>query len=75
MNTVRPRRHKPTSNTPKEAVLLAWFFLAPFGVHRMILGSYAVGLLYALLTVLTCGVGGFIGYADGFVLLLGTPRD
>ena len=31
MNTVRPRRHKPTSNTPKEAVLLAWFFLAPFG--------------------------------------------
>ena len=75
MNAVRPRRHKPTSPTSKESVLVAWLFLAPFGVHRMVLGSFAVGALYAILTVLTCGLGGFLGYVDGFVLLLGTPRD
>lgn len=71
----RPRRHKPTSRTPKESVLLAWFFLGWLGVHRMVLGSYAVGGIYAGMTMLTCGLGGFIGYVDGFLLLLGTPRD
>ncbi|MBX3199197.1 MAG: DUF58 domain-containing protein [Labilithrix sp.] len=71
----RPRRHKPTSRTPKESVLLAWFFLGWLGVHRMVLGSYAVGGIYAGMTMLTCGLGGFIGFVDGFLLLLGTPRD
>ncbi|MBX3221315.1 MAG: DUF58 domain-containing protein [Labilithrix sp.] len=75
LGDVRPRRHKPTSPTAKETVLLAWFFLGWLGVHRMVLGSFAVGGIYAGMTMLTCGLGGFIGYVDGFLLLLGTPRD
>ena len=66
---VRPRRHKPTSPTAKETVLVTWLFLGWLGVHRMVLGS-AAGI-----TVLTCGLGGIIGYIDGFLLLLGTPHD
>jgi uncharacterized protein (DUF58 family)/TM2 domain-containing membrane protein YozV len=74
-SSVRPRRHKPTSPTPKELVVLLWLFLGPFGAHRMMLGSYAVGGLYFLLTITTCGFGGIVGWIDGFFLLLGTPRD
>jgi uncharacterized protein (DUF58 family)/TM2 domain-containing membrane protein YozV len=72
---VRPRRHQPTSRTSKEGIVAAWIFLGCFGVHRMILGSVAVGLLYAMLTFFTCGLGGLVGWIDGFFLLLGTPRD
>lgn len=72
---VRPRRHQPTSKTPKEAVVLAWFFLGGFGAHRMVLGSFAAGGLYAALAMLTCGVGSFVGWVDGLLLVLGTPRD
>jgi uncharacterized protein (DUF58 family) len=41
----------------------------------MVLGSFAVGAIYAGVTVLTCGLGGIIGWVDGFLLLLGTPHD
>lgn len=72
---VRPRRHKPTSPIAKETVLLSWLFLGWTGAHRMVLGSVAVGVLYTILTVFTCGIGGVFGWIDGFLLLLGTPRD
>jgi uncharacterized protein (DUF58 family)/TM2 domain-containing membrane protein YozV len=71
----RPLRYKPTSSLAKESVVLAWFFLGWLGVHRMILGSAAIGAVYAGVSVMTCGLFGFFGWIDGFILLLGTPRD
>jgi uncharacterized protein (DUF58 family)/TM2 domain-containing membrane protein YozV len=71
----RPRRHQPTSSTPKEVVVLAWFFLGGLGAHRLVLGNFAIGGLYAAVTFFTCGLGGIFGFADGFFLVLGTPRD
>ena len=41
----------------------------------MVLGNYAVGALYAATTLCTCGLGGVFGFIDGFLLVLGTPRD
>ena len=72
---VRAHRQLPTSSMAKEKVLLGWLFLGWCGVHRLLLGHYAVGGLYAVLPFVTCGVGGFVGWIDGFILLLGTPRD
>jgi len=71
----RPLRYKPTSTTAKETVFLTWFFLGFLGVHRMVLGSPAIGAIYAGVSVMTCGLFGFFGWFDGLVLLLGTPRD
>lgn len=73
--SARPLRHKPTSPIAKETVLVSWLFLGWLGAHRMVIGGAAIGVLYTILTVFTCGLGGFIGYVDGFLLLLGTPRD
>src|SRR5690242_1245526 len=72
---VRPRLHQPTSPIPKERVVLAWLFLGWLGVHRMVLGGVAVGVLYLCLTVFTCCFGGIFGWIDGLLLVLGTPRD
>ncbi|MFO0737128.1 MAG: DUF58 domain-containing protein [Labilithrix sp.] len=74
-SAVRNKRHMPTSPTSKEAVLLAWLFLGWLGIHRMILGSYAVGAIYAITSVFTCGFGGIFGWADGLILIIGTPKD
>lgn len=73
--SARPLRHQPTSATSKETVAILWFFLGWTGAHRMILGNVAVGVAYALLTFLTCGLGGIVGWLDGFVLLLRSPKD
>lgn len=72
---VRPRRTMPTSQTSKETVLVAWLLLGAFGAHRFVLGHVAVGGLYAAAGFVTCGLSWLVGYLDGFLLLLGTPRD
>ncbi len=71
----RPLRHQPTSATSKETVAILWFFLGWTGAHRMILGNVAIGVAYGLLSFLTCGFGGIVGWLDGFVLLLRSPKD
>ena len=73
--SARPLRHQPTSATSKETVAILWFFLGWTGAHRMILGNVAVGVAYAILTFLTCGLGGIVGWLDGFLLLLRSPKD
>lgn len=75
LNPPRARRHAPTSPVAKETVVVTWFFLGGLGVHRMVLGSPAIGALYALATFFTCGFGGIFGWIDGLLLVLGTPRD
>lgn len=75
IQNVRPLRHQPTSKTAKETVVVVWLLLGWMGAHRMLLGSSAVGVLYTILAFFTCGLGGVVGYVDGFLLLLGTPHD
>jgi uncharacterized protein (DUF58 family) len=72
---VRPKRHKPTSRVAKESVLVAWLLGGPLGFHRIVLGGYTIAGLYMLLTFSTCCIGGLVGWADGFLLVLGTPKD
>ncbi len=75
LSSVRPRKHQPTSRIAKESVLVAWLLLGAFGGHRFVLGGYTIGGLYLLVTLSTCFLGGFVGIGDGFLLLLGTPKD
>lgn len=43
--------------------------LGGLGIHRFILGDVAGGILRIALTVITCGVGGVIGFIEGIVYL------
>ena len=66
------------SNQKLAAGLLA-IFLGPFGVHKFVLGYNIAGLIMLLVTVLTCGVAGFvmgiIGIIEGIVYLTKTPEE
>lgn len=66
------------SNKKLAAGLLA-IFLGSFGVHKFVLGYNTAGLIMLLVTVLTCGVAGFvmgvIGIIEGIIYLTKTPEE
>lgn len=65
-------------NKKLAAGLLA-IFLGSFGVHKFVLGYNTAGLIMLLVTVLTCGIAGFvmgvIGIIEGIIYLTKTPEE
>ena len=63
----------------KLAAGLLGIFLGSFGIHKFVLGYTKAGLIMLLLTVLTCGVAGFvmgvIGLIEGITYLTQTPQE
>ena len=45
------------------------------GVHRFILGDVGGGILRIVITVFTCGLGAWIGVAEGIIYLTKTDSD
>ena len=66
------------SNKKLAAGLLA-IFLGSFGVHKFVLGHNTAGLIMLLVTVLTCGIAGFvmgvIGIIEGIIYLTKSPEE
>ena len=66
------------SNKKLAAGLLA-IFLGSFGVHKFVLGYNTAGLIMLLVTVLTCGVAGFvmgvIGIIEGIIYFTKSPEE
>ena len=67
------------ASNKKLAVGMCAIFLGAFGVHKLILGYTRVGVIMLVVTVLTCGLGGFvmgvIGVIEGIIVLAKTPED
>lgn len=63
----------------KLAAGLLGIFLGSFGIHKFVLGYTKAGLIMLLITVLTCGVAGFvmglIGVIEGIIYLTQTPQE
>ena len=45
------------------------------GIHRFILGDVLGGFLRILITVVTCGIGSFIGFVEGIIYLTKTDEE
>ena len=63
----------------KLAAGLLGIFMGSFGIHKFVLGYTKAGLIMLLVTVLTCGVAGFvmglIGVIEGIIYLTQTPQE
>ncbi len=63
----------------KIAAGLLGIFLGAFGIHKFYLGYNTQGLILLLVTVLTCGFGGFItgiiGLVEGIIYLTKTDEE
>ena len=60
----------PLAKSRQTAGLLG-IFLGGVGVHRFYLGFTSIGVLQILVTIATCGIGGFWGITEGILILSG----
>ena len=67
------------ASNKKLAAGLLGIFLGAFGIHKFVLGYTTSGVIMLVITVLTCGLGGFvmgvIGLIEGIIYLTKTPED
>ena len=61
----------PLAKSRQTAGLLG-IFLGGVGVHRFYLGYTSIGVLQILVTIATCGIGGFWGIIEGILILGGS---
>lgn len=63
----------------KLAAGLLGIFLGSLGVHKFVLGYTKEGLILLAITVLSCGIAGFvtgvIGLVEGIIYLTKTPEE
>jgi TM2 domain-containing membrane protein YozV len=66
------------SNKKLAAGLMA-VFLGFFGIHKFVLGYTTAGVIMLVVTLATCGAGGFvmgvIGLIEGVIYLTKTPQE
>ena len=63
----------------KLAAGMLGIFLGSFGIHKFVLGYTKAGLIMLLLTLLSCGLAGFvmgvIGLIEGIIYLTQSPQQ
>ena len=60
----------PTKPESKRIVAgICGILLGAFGVHKFILGYTKEGILQIVLSVCTCGIGGWVGIIEGILYL------
>lgn len=69
-----------TPSTPREenkkvlAGVLALVF-GCLGIHKFILGYTQEGIIQLVISIVTCGLGGIIGFIEGIIYLTKTDED
>lgn len=49
--------------------------LGGFGIHRFVIGDVTGGILRIVISVVTCGLGGMIGFIEGIIYLTKTDEQ
>ena len=67
------------ASNKKLAAGLSGIFLGLFGIHKFVLGYTTAGVIMLVVTLVTCGLGGFvmgiIGLIEGIIYLTKTPEE
>ncbi len=59
----------------KMAAGLCGILLGGFGVHKFILGYTTEGIIEIVITIVTCGLGHFIGLIEGIIYLTKSDEE
>jgi TM2 domain-containing membrane protein YozV len=67
------------ASNKKLAAGLSGIFLGFLGIHKFVLGYTTAGVIMLVVTLVTCGLGGFvmgiIGLIEGIIYLQKTPEE
>lgn len=67
--TQGPAMMPPDVNSKKILCGLMGILLGGWGIHRFILGDVPGGIWRIVISLVTCGVGGIIGFIEGILYL------
>ena len=74
-----PLPSKADFSSKKIAAGICGILIGGLGIHKFILGLTTPGIIMVLVTILTCGIGGFvmgiIGFIEGVIYLSKTDED
>lgn len=59
----------------KLVVALLAIFLGGLGIHKFMLGNSTAGIIQIVVTVVTCGLGGIIGFIEGIIYLMKSDEE
>jgi len=66
---------KPPGAEKKIAAGIFGILLGSFGIHKFYLGYTKEGIIQLVVSVLTCGIGGIIGFIEGIIYLTKSDED
>jgi TM2 domain-containing membrane protein YozV len=66
---------KPAGAEKKIAAGICGILLGVFGVHKFILGYTKEGIIQAIFSIATCGIGSIVGLIEGIIYLTKTDED
>lgn len=49
--------------------------IGSLGIHRFVLGDAVGGIIRIVITIFTCGIGGWIGLIEGIIYLTKTDEE
>lgn len=72
-NQPQPPQHKPENKKVVAGVMGIIF--GSLGIHKFILGYTNEGIIQIVISVVTCGVGGVVGFIEGIIYLTKTDEE
>ena len=65
---------KPPGAEKKILCGVLGILLGYLGIHKFILGYTKEGIIQIVITIVTCGVGGLVGFIEGIIYLTKATR-
>lgn len=79
METTKPEAwNTPAAPRQENKKVLAGVLALVFGylgIHKFILGYTQEGIIQLVISIVTCGLGGIIGFIEGIIYLTKTDED
>ena len=66
---------RPPGADKKIAAGICGILLGGFGIHKFILGYTKEGIIQIVITVVTCGIGSFVGLIEGIIYLTKSDEE
>ena len=76
-NEFKESWNQTTNNGDNKKILagVLGIFFGQIGIHKFILGYNKEGFIQILLTMITCGIAGIIGFIEGIIYLTKSDED
>ena len=66
---------KPAGADKKVLCGVLGILLGSLGIHKFILGYTKEGIIQIVISILTCGIGGIIGFIEGIIYLTKSDEE